>query len=158
MSYELKFLVDAMLGKLARWLLLMGYDTVLAAPERSDLDLLEQAHREGRGFLTRAPRIPPGSGLRKLLLIQQDFEQQLVHVARELGLEPRREKLFTRCSYCNEPLAALSREEALPLVPPLVRTLETPFFRCPGCKRMYWYGTHLDRAIKKLAKLGLAPK
>jgi len=153
MEPQPRFLADAMLGKLARWLILLGFDAAYAAPGRSDLELLEQAHREGRVFLTRDTKIPDVTGLRKIVIRDQGFEAQLRHVQKELQLTLDKSRLFTRCTYCNEPLATLTREEALPLVPPLVRELDTPFFRCPKCARVYWNGTHTERALKRLARL-----
>ncbi|MBI3552041.1 MAG: Mut7-C RNAse domain-containing protein [Elusimicrobia bacterium] len=153
---EPKFLADSMLGKLARWLILLGYDASYAQGQgQTDLELLEVAHREGRVFLTRDTKIPAVEGLRMIVVRTQRFEDQLKQLQRELGLKPDRKRLFTRCTYCNAALDELTREQALPLVPPLVRELKTPFFRCPSCKRMYWNGTHTERTIKKLEKLGL---
>lgn len=148
-----RFLADAMLGKLARWLILAGFDAAYATQGKSDLELLEQAHREGRVFLTRDTKIPDVTGLRKIVIREQGFEGQLRHVLKSMNLKIERERLFTRCTYCNEPLLTLSREEALPLVPPLVKELDTPFFRCPECARVYWNGTHTERALKRLARL-----
>lgn len=151
-----RFLADSMLGKLARWLILLGYDASCAQEKgQSDLELLERAHREGRIFLTRDTKIPDVAGLRKIVIRDIRFEDQLKRVQSELGLKPDRSKLFTRCTYCNVPLTLLTREEALPLLPPLVRELQVPFFRCPACERMYWSGSHTERTIKKLEKLGL---
>lgn len=148
-----------MLGKLARWLVLLGYDARWAGVDgRSDLELLEQAHREGRVFITRDTKIPEVAGLRKLVVRPQRFEEQLVYVLGQLGLRPDPERLFSRCAYCNEPLAGLTRETALPRVPPLVRRLDTRFFECRRCGRVYWNGTHTERAIKKLQRLGLSGK
>lgn len=150
---EPRFLADAMLGKLAHWLILLGYDADSAEPGKTDLELLEQAHRDGRVFLTRDTKIPDVSGLRKIVLREQRFEAQLAHVARELGLTFSRERAFTRCTYCNRALESLPREAALPLVPPLVRELKTPFWRCPKCERVYWLGTHTERMLEKAGKL-----
>jgi uncharacterized protein with PIN domain len=158
MDAQPRFLADSMLGKLARWLILLGYDAAYAQNGRSDLELLEQAHREGRVFLTRDTKIPDVAGLRKIVIPEQRFEGQLARVISQLGLVYDRARLFSRCTYCNEPLAALTREEALPLVPPLVRGLDTPFFRCPQCRRMYWNGTHTERAIKRMERLFQAPR
>lgn len=153
---EPKFLADSMLGKLARWLILLGYDARYAhGAGVADLELLEAAHREGRVFLTRDTKIPAVAGLRMIVVRGQRFEDQLKQVQLEMGLKPDRKKLFTRCTYCNLALEELSKEQALPLVPPLVRELTTPFFRCPSCKRMYWSGTHTERTVKRLEKLGL---
>jgi hypothetical protein len=150
------FLADSMLGKLARWLILLGYDASYAQVKgQSDLELLERAHREGRVFLTRDTKIPDVAGLRKIVIRETRFEEQLKRVQTELGLKADHSKLFTRCTYCNVALAQLPREEALPLLPPLVRELQVPFFQCPTCRRMYWTGSHTDRTVKKLEKLGL---
>ncbi|MEK7858567.1 MAG: Mut7-C RNAse domain-containing protein [Elusimicrobiota bacterium] len=153
---EPRFLADSMLGKLARWLVLLGYDVRFAGVDgRSDLELLEQAHREGRVFLTRDRKIPSVRNLRMVLVREQHLEAQLLRVLSEMGLKPDRKRIFTRCTCCNELLSPLTREEALPLVPPLVKTLETPFFRCPTCRRVYWNGTHTERTEKRLEKLGV---
>lgn len=145
-----------MLGKLARWLVLLGFDAKFAGhTARADLELLEEAHREGRVFVTRDAGIPSVSGLRMVVLREQQFEPQLVRLFRELGLKADEARLFSRCTYCNQDLVSVPREEALPLVPPLVRSLDTPFWRCPTCRRLYWNGTHTERTVKKLRRLGL---
>ncbi len=156
---EPRFLCDSMLGKLCKWLVLLGYDAAWAGVDgRSDLELLEQAHREGRVFLTRDTKIPEVAGLRKVVPRHQRLEEQLRYVVEQLGLRPDPGRLFSRCTYCNAELRALPREAALPRVPPLVRQLDTPFFECPSCARVYWNGTHTERATKKLQRLGLFPK
>ncbi|MFI5360334.1 MAG: Mut7-C RNAse domain-containing protein [Elusimicrobiota bacterium] len=151
-----RFLVDAMLGKLARWLTILGYDAEFAGVDgRSDLELLREAQREERIFVTRDRRIPEVAGLRKIVVRGEDVEAQLREVAGALALKPDRRRLFTRCAGCNSPLEPLTREEALPLVPPLVRGLETPFWRCRRCGRLYWNGTHTERILARLRRLGL---
>ena len=149
---EPRFLVDAMLGKLARWLVLLGYDAKFAGVDgRSDLELLRQAQAEGRTFVTKDRRIPEVAGLPVIVLTGKDYEEQL----RELALKPDPAKLFSRCAECNVKLEALPREEALKLVPPKVRMLETPFWRCPTCGKLFWNGTHTDRIVAKLRSMGL---
>lgn len=156
MMQDPKFLADSMLGKLARWLVLLGYDAASAGDDgRPDSALQEQARREGRVFLTRDTRIAPVAGLRMLVVRSQRLEEQLRFVLKELGLKPDRRRLFTRCTYCNAALASVPREEALPLVPPLVRELKTEFWRCPSCKRLYWNGTHTERTAAKLDAWGI---
>jgi len=145
-----------MLGKVARWLVLLGYDAAfVGADGRPDTVLLEQARREGRVFLTRDTRIPAVAELRMLVIRAQSFEEQLRCVLGEMGLQPERKRLFTRCTCCNLALEPVVREAALALVPPLVRELPTAFWRCPGCRRMYWNGTHTQRTVKKLERMGL---
>jgi uncharacterized protein with PIN domain len=153
---EPRFLVDAMLGKLARWLVLLGYDAKFAGSDgRSDLELLREAQREGRTFVTRDRRIPEVAGLPKVVVRGEGIEDQLRQLFQQLALKPDPARLFSRCADCNEPLETLTRAEALPLVPPLVRTLETPFWRCRRCGRLYWNGTHTDRIVATTRRLGL---
>lgn len=150
-----RFLVDAMLGRLARWLVLLGYDAAFAGGSgRSDLDLLEQARREGRVFVTRDRRVPDTAGVLKVVIEHSSYEEQLRQLAAELALKPDPALRFSRCAACNEPLEDLPREEALPLVPPLVRTLGTPFWRCRRCGRLYWNGTHTERILETIRRLG----
>jgi hypothetical protein len=153
---EPRFLVDAMLGKLARWLVLLGYDARFGGVDGcSDLELLRQAQSEGRTFVTKDRRIPAVAGLPVVVLAGKTLEEQLSELGRELGLKPDPALLFSRCADCNARLAELSREEALTLVPPKVRTLETKFWRCPKCGKLFWEGTHTDRIVAKLKNMGL---
>lgn len=153
---EPRFLVDAMLGKLARWLAIIGYDAEFAGGTgRPDLELLAEAQTEGRIFVTRDGRIPDVAGVRKIVLRDAGHEDQLRQLAAELGLKADPARLFTRCAWCNKPLETVPREEALPLVPPKVRTLDTPFWRCRACSRLYWNGTHTDRVRETIRRAGL---
>ena len=153
---EPKFLADCMLGKLARWLVLLGYDAVFATEEdNDDLRLLERAKAEDRIFLTRDTRIPEMKGLRKIIILEQRFEDQLKRVLKETGLTPEPGRLFTRCTICNAVLDKADRAQILPELPEKVRALDTSFFRCPKCRRLYWSGSHVERALAKLRKAGI---
>jgi uncharacterized protein len=139
-----------MLGKVARWLVLMGYDAAYAARGLTDAQLVEQAQKEGRIFLTKDMKIPDVAGVKKIIVRESAFESQLRRVFQEARLKWDPSRFFTRCTYCNKPLEPVAREEALPLVPPKVHTLETTFSRCPDCKKMYWQGTHTQRTVDSL--------
>lgn len=133
-----------MLGRLARWLRVLGYDTswdiAIADPV-----LVERAETEGRILLTRDRHL-----LRELRparaheVRQDDPLRQLVELVQALQLAPPAE-LFTRCLLDNAPLRELPRPEALPLLPPDVRELPGPVRRCPDCGRLYWDGSHVRR-------------
>ena len=153
---EPKFLADCMLGKLARWLTILGYDARCAPSDsREDAALLEEAQREGRIFLTRDTRIPSVRGLRMLVLREQRFEDQLKRVLQETSLTPDPKRFFTRCTLCNKTLIHVPREEALPNVPKKVRDLQTDFFLCTACGHYYWTGTHVENTLKKLRRMGI---
>ena len=86
-----------MLGKLARWLAILGYDAKFAGVDgRSDLELLRQAQSEGRIFVTRDRGIPIVTGLRQVVLLDEGFEAQLRQLAGELALKPDSARLFSR--------------------------------------------------------------
>lgn len=151
-----RFLVDSMLGRLARWLRALGYDTLYEdAPARGDEAMADQAAREGRVLVTRDRRIPPRAGLRMLVLRETDPESQLVEVLRSLGEKPDPALRLTRCTLCNDRLVPVPREEALAEAPPRVRELDTAFFRCRCCRKLYWLGTHTEATLKRLGELGL---
>jgi uncharacterized protein with PIN domain len=145
-----------MLGRLARWLRTLGYDALYEGDgRRGDEEMAEQALREGRVLVTRDRRIPPRRGLRVVVLREAEEEPQLQELLRELGLTPDRARRFSRCTVCNAALAPEDRDVALAEAPPRVRELDTPFFRCVGCGKLYWMGTHTAATARKLDELGL---
>jgi len=148
----IRFLADAMVGKLARWLRILGYDTLYFKEIDNDR-LLELARSEGRWLITRDARL---IGRRRVLshtLIHDDRpEQQLQQIVRELHLSPSA-GLLTRCIECNAALESIPKEQARPAVPPYVFRTQEHFSRCPNCGRIYWKGTHEERIRKKLKEL-----
>lgn len=138
-----RFLADAMLGRLARWLRVVGFDTTYDALA-PDAELVRQANEEGRVLLTRDRHL-----LRELrpvlaLEILSDVPtEQLAQVVNRLQLAPPPE-LFERCMLCNVPLVALADDERH-RVPAASRELAGPFRQCPRCGRVYWPGSHARR-------------
>jgi len=153
---ETTFIVDANAGKLAKWLRMMGYDTLFF----SDIDdghLVDIALREGRVILTRdtqiARRRPVVNGQLKVILTRSDDpREQLRQVVGELNLDCHLRQ-FTRCLECNQNLAPRSREEVADIVPPYVFRTQHQYMQCPSCLRVYWQGTHWQRMKKALQKV-----
>jgi len=139
-----------MLGRLARWLRVLGFDTsydaVLADPE-----LVRLADEEGRIVLTRDRHL-----LRELrpVRVHEVRHDPPLEQLRELvaALElPAPAELFTRCMLCNAVLPPpLEEEEANRLLPPGVRGIPGPVRRCPACGRVYWHGSHVRRMREAL--------
>ena len=139
-----RFMVDAMLGKLARWLRLFGFDTAFE-PDIADEKLVRRAVEEGRIILTRDRRLPEEWHVRAIHLV--DAERPLAQV-REVADRfdlAERVRLLTRCSRCNIPLVPATRGEAEGRVPPRVLAATGDLQRCPGCGRFYWSGSHVRR-------------
>jgi len=135
----LKFLADGMLGRLAKWLRILGYDTAYDS-SADDHALVHQARAEGRILLTRDTALARRRGIRALLIQSQDVEAQVRQVLEDFNLTPA--NAFSRCPVCNIPLEPLDRTAARDRVPPYVHATQDQFHCCTQCGRVYWRGTH----------------
>jgi uncharacterized protein with PIN domain len=146
-----RFLCDAMLGSLARWLRLFGFDCTY----RRDLDdsqLARLAEDEQRWLLTRDRELA-SSGPRTLLVRSTKLDDQLLEVM------SRRHPLHdvslaqARCSVCNGELTPIDSTEAVNLVPPYVAETVEAFLQCRDCKRVYWNGSHTSRIVARMNRI-----
>ena len=149
------FIVDVNVGRLAKWLRVMGYDTLFPS-ENEDNELVRVALLENRIIVTKdsglVERRVVTTGRLKVVLIQHDdLKSQLRQVICSLNLDDRRG--FSRCIRCNEPLVSISKELAKDGVPPYVYETQEEFMKCPLCLRMYWRGTHWANMHKELVQL-----
>lgn len=139
-----RFVADTMLGKLARWLRLLGFDCAWPG-EIGDGELVRLAVEQGRVLLTRDRALPEEwrvEGIR-VLCAETSFDQ-VVEVLRAFELAGS-VRLFTRCSECNLPLAEVPREAVASRVPPRVLAAQQSYRECPACQRVYWEGSHTER-------------
>ncbi len=148
-SGTVRLVADAMLGRLARWLRLVGYDT-LYDPRYGDDELVRLARAEGRILLTRDRALARRRGVRTLFIASQCLQEQLSQVVRDLGLEG--ERAFSRCSVCNQRLESVPKSWAWGHVPPYTFATQREFRLCPACNRFYWRGTHWDRIRQVLGQ------
>ncbi len=142
-------LLDAMLGRLARWLRLIGYDAAYIA-DTDDLEVVRAARAESRLVLTRDRNLAARRAIDALLIESQTLDEQIEQVVGALGLPPRPAR--PRCGVCNVPLEGISPEAARSRVPPYVWRTETDFSECPACRRVYWPGTHWQSIQARLAR------
>ncbi len=139
-----------MLGRLARWLRILGYDTLYDSRWTDD-ELARLARAEGRILLTRDVALARRRGVRALFIVSERVEGQLRQVAQALGL--RAECSFTRCAVCNGRLEQVPKGWAWGYVPPYTFCTQREFRLCPNCNRFYWRGTHWERMQRVLAEL-----
>ena len=150
-----------MLGRLARWLRLLGHDT-LYFPSIEDSRLLRTAREENRTLLTRDTRLVKVKGLHNFLLLREnDPFEQLKAVIAQYNLYPLQPtggggvetRPYSRCSLCNSPLEEISPEQAKPFVPDYVYRTSSVVKRCPHCGKFYWKGTHAEKLQTKLREI-----
>lgn len=144
-----RFVVDCMLGKLAKWLRILGYDTLYRA-QAEDLELIRIARAEERTLLTRDTALSRARNVRTVLVEAQELTGQLEQVLRCAQPGPRP---FSRCPSCNGLLEQAALDTIRGEIPPYVAQTQKRFNRCPGCGRIYWPGTHWDAMRLKLTSL-----
>ncbi len=150
---EQRFVADAMLGKLARWLRVMGCD-VEYFPAIDDGELVARAERSGRRILTRDTLIVRRRWAREnhFFVRGDDYRDQVRQVVAAFAIDPFAHFL-TRCLECNTLLLDVAREEAVGRVPPYVSATQEAFQGCPTCDRLYWRGTHRERMFEDLQRM-----
>ncbi len=148
------FAVDRMLGRLATWLRLLGFDASYGA-HLSGRTLIRHARAEGRVVLTRDHKLSRTLNLPPLLFIDSDhFRDQLRQVIEAFDLAAAAQPL-SRCARCNQLLESVAKDEIASSVPPYTLETQSRFARCPRCRRVYWPATHLERIQRELAAVGI---
>jgi uncharacterized protein with PIN domain len=147
-----RFVVDTMLGRLARWLRAMGYDTLYPG-ENGDRRLLDLALGEGRILVTRDRMLARLAEPHHCLITAERLDAQIREALETLGLRPREADWLTRCLECNASLEPRPRDTLRGLVPEHIFTTHAEFVTCPRCRRIYWPGTHAGRILDRLSRL-----
>lgn len=146
---ELKFAVDSMLGKLAKWLRIMGYD-VIYSPMIEDDYLMWLSSIEGRIVITRDTKLFKKIGTINSFFVKSDkLKEQVLEIIKGFGLNPE-DNVFSRCVNCNTKLTQLPKGKASGLVPEYVFLNCEEFYFCASCKKVYWDGTHTANMKKMI--------
>jgi len=152
----MKFVVDCMLGKLAKWLKILGFDAVFF-PRAEDDKLLDIARRQDRVLLTRDTGLLEKAGdVPRLFLESERWPDQVRQVLDHFDIQDQVAP-HTRCIDCNLLLKNLPRKNARNLVSSFVFEHADSFAICPGCGRVFWRGTHfrdMERRIDDLLNRG----
>ncbi len=149
---EPKFLVDFMLGRLCKWLRILGFDTEYFTSLNKNI-IVYQSLKEGRILLTRDHRVSEKKALKVLLVNNDNYENQIQQVLKELNLKVDPEKMFTRCCLCNTILEPVKKERVKDKVPPFVYQIQNNFSFCFTCQKIYWPGTHWDLMRNKYSRM-----
>lgn len=146
------FVLDVHLGRLARYLRMLGFDAVYSN-HAGDAELVRRAVEDRRILLTRDRGLLKHSAVtRGYWLRETDSRRQVAEIIRRFdlagGLRP-----FSRCMECNQPLVAAERAEVRERVPQAVAAAPHEFLECPGCRRVYWQGSHYRRMSRWVGEL-----
>jgi uncharacterized protein with PIN domain len=149
----MKLLADQMLGKLAKWLRFLGYDTSYP-PTISDDELIDLCKRENRILLTRDRNLSKSrqklKGVPGVIYIQSDNpDLQLEQVIKDLDLELG-DQVLTRCAECNALIDEVDKEQVKNHVPKGVFDRQDKFWHCANCDKYYWQGSHCEKILAKI--------
>ncbi len=138
---DFKFFSDINLGKLTKYLRMLGYDTIQLKKSLPEMELAKLSIRESRIFLTRSQKIKLGN---KFFIKSQSPKAQLLEVIKKFH-QNNFPGFLTRCLECNSILDELAKEKASAKIPEKVREINERFFYCKKCEKIYWEGTHVKR-------------
>ena len=155
MATARRYVVDVNVGRLAKWLRVLGYDTLFPR-EGGDNQLVRIALQEGRVLVTRDAAIALRRAVRLgqmqiVHILDHDLRSQLRQLVREQQLSLNGG--FSRCVRCNDPLHRLPKGQVAERVPPYVLESQSTFMECPRCLRLYWRGTHWANMTSELSRL-----
>jgi uncharacterized protein with PIN domain len=148
----MKFICTKELGKLARWLRILGHDT-LYYREESVGTLIVCALREDRIIVTRRKKELDDLKKKTVVIESNELKQQLKEIISKLNLEVDESKMFTRCTLCNESLKEVRKEDIKEIAPEYVYKTHDYFLQCPICERLYWQGTHWGNVKEVIGKI-----
>ncbi|MCX6671221.1 MAG: Mut7-C RNAse domain-containing protein [Euryarchaeota archaeon] len=150
----MKLLCDHMLGSLAKWLRIFGFDTFYPDSTTNDDLILQIAHREERLLISRDKEllIRAKKTLVPVLEIQTtNLTEQLQQVLKKIPVDE--EKILSRCTVCNTLLHSVEKETIKDKIPEKVFQTRNEFWICPSCSKYYWMGTHYENMREKISTL-----
>ena len=149
---EPRFVADVMLGRLAKWLRIAGFDVVYSNKFTDD-ELIAISNLEGRVLLSRDTRLLIRKPVREFIFLKsQDIQKQIRQVFETMHIAALA-SLLTRCLSCNEILIETPRESVRERVPVFVYETQSRFKSCPKCGKIFWAGTHRNAVVQTLQKL-----
>ncbi|UCE16594.1 MAG: Mut7-C RNAse domain-containing protein [Candidatus Bathyarchaeota archaeon] len=143
----MKFIADGMLGKLTRWLRMLGHD-VKYARSLNDGQIIEIAKNEHRILLTRDLELYRQATVQKIntFFVERATEaKKLANLARRFNLKLEFDVKVSRCPKCNTRIKSISKQRVTDRIPEATASYYDEFWECPGCEKIYWQGAHWNR-------------
>ena len=149
---NLKFVTDGMLGKLTRWLRMLGHDVVYTG-SMDDKELIQKAKKEKRILLTRDLELYQqaiGKGAEAFLVEGKTEAEKLAQLAKRFGFKLEIDVKVSRCPKCNTRIKSVSKTDVITKIPKTTASFYNEFWKCPKCQQVYWRGAHWKRIEKTL--------
>jgi uncharacterized protein with PIN domain len=149
---RLKFLTDGMLGKLTRWLRMLGQDVEYSRSD-DDKKLIEVAKKENRIILTRDLKLYQQAitqGIEAALVEAPTEPEKLADLAKRFNFNLEIDITVSRCPKCNTQIRSVPKDMVIDRVPKTTLTYYNEFWECPRCGQVYWRGAHWKRIEKTL--------
>ncbi|MCW3983585.1 MAG: Mut7-C RNAse domain-containing protein [Candidatus Bathyarchaeota archaeon] len=150
----MKFLADGMLGKLARWLRMLGQD-VSYSTQLGDNELLGLAKAEGRVLLTKDLELYKRAvtrGLEAFYVEGKTEVERLAEVTKRYSVDLAVDMDKANCPICNTPLKASPKEQLKDKLEPNTYLHYDRFWHCPNCGQVYWQGAHWKQITNTLTQ------
>lgn len=148
----LSFAADRTLGKLAKWLRIMGFDTIFESEVCGDR--FPEDLNEDRIVLTRTVSLKKRLRVQRCIFISSNYlSEQLNQVIVEIGIRPADIRPFSICLDCNVAIVAVDKIDVYGLVPDYIFETHSEFHRCCQCHRIFWPGSHTQRSLERIEQL-----
>lgn len=148
-----RFIVDVMLGKLAKWLRIFGFDSIYSS-KMTDNEIIYLSRKENRIVITRDKELFNRLEPNLRVFINSDKPlNQFVQLKSLLNLKIDKSLILSRCSLCNSELILVNKELAKDKVPPFIYNRHNIFKYCRTCDKFYWQGSHIDRIFNLISKV-----
>lgn len=141
----MKFILTKELGRLTRWLRLLGFDSVYFNSDDMK-KLFVWAFNEERIIVTKRKSITSSNSVQIIYIKSDLLKDQFRELQKKLNKEISNRNLFTRCADCNRKVFSIDKSSVMGLVPEYVFKTQKEFFQCPGCEKIFWKATHWGRA------------
>lgn len=148
----MKFLVSRELGRLAKWLCILGFDAAYFREDNKSSFIIT-ALREDRVVLTRNKILSQDKALKSIFMKSEILGEQIKQILGDCQIDLDDCQMFNRCIICNAELNKIEKNKVMPKVPKYVYETQNEFCKCPKCSRIYWQGTHWGNVQEILEKV-----
>ena len=150
----MKLLCDQMLGTLAKWLRIYGFDTFYANSKIDDKKILDIAKKEKRILITRDKDLINKAKKELIKTIQLKdigIDNELSIVLNEVKIV--KSKILSRCIICNNKIKTVKKEDIASKIPERIFKKHNEFWYCVNCNKVYWKGSHFEKMLEKIKSL-----